>query len=82
MADLLDAWSNLRQNAPWKNSGNEANREDAIDDLRAQIDDMYELEALLRRIDSLICEIPLQAIRIDVGLLETALRTFAGESNA
>ncbi|HEV7744204.1 MAG TPA: hypothetical protein VGO56_04330 [Pyrinomonadaceae bacterium] len=78
-ADLLDAWVDVRSDPPWQVKLEEVQGRDRsgfIQDWEDQLEKLTALEAMLVSLDSPVCELPLQGVRLDKRRVELVLQQF------
>lgn len=76
-ADLLDAWVEVRSAPPWQvnlDKVEDRDRDGFIQDWKDQLEKLIALEEMLIELDSIVCELPLQGVRLDKRRLELVLQ--------
>ena len=76
-ADLLDTWAEVRSAPPWQvnlDKVQDRDRDGFIQDLKDELAKLTTLEEMLVKLDSLVCELPLQGVRLDKRRVELVLQ--------
>ena len=79
MAALLARWRDVRRARLWREDGttlSEDERLGLVEDCKAQVAQLIELEHRLQAFSSPVCDLPLQAVQVDRNRIEIALEQF------
>lgn len=82
MAALLAGWRDIRRAKLWRADSTTLSKEeraDLIEDCKYQLSQLVELENVLQRLASPVCELPLQAVQADRSRIKTGIDRFVAE---